>query len=112
MNAMTLIVEDDGGALGLYKYALKDEAVYARDIQEAYMMYAQYKPNVIIVDFNLKGETSLDFIQYVKADNANAKIFMVTAYPVDIALKYLKSPVDHIYLKPITMQLMKSLAHA
>ncbi len=108
---MTLFVEDDKDTLSLYRIIARDEGVYASSLQEAYLQYALYNPDVIILDFNIKGEIPLDFIDYVRKDNPEVRIFIVTAYPVQVPLKYLRCSADNIYMKPLKVDFIKEMMH-
>jgi CheY-like chemotaxis protein len=103
---LLLFVEDNEDILFLYKKIAGTNGVYAKNLQEAYEFYMDNHPAKVILDFNIKGEIPLDFIDFIKQDNPNIKIIVISAYSADIPLKFLKYDTDKVLTKPVSLHLL------
>ena len=78
-----LCVEDEDGIreviVNTLKYYFKD--VYeACDGEEAYEMYLEYKPRIILSDIQMKNINGVEFVRKVRQTDRHTAIMMLTAH--------------------------------
>jgi hypothetical protein len=106
---LTLFVEDNIDTLRLYEYIAKEKGLYADNLLDAYLLYKEYKPLRVILDFNIAGEMPLDFVDYVKKDNPKVDIYIVTAYNVEVPLRFFHFDKNRIFTKPKGIGIIKKM---
>jgi len=82
-NLTLLYVEDDTALREQFIRVLKPrfkEVYEAADGQQALELYAQYSPDMIIVDINLPYIDGLEVIEKIRKSNENTPILIVSAY--------------------------------
>jgi DNA-binding NtrC family response regulator len=80
-----MIIEDDEDILLLYKDYLKKKGhtiiVSSTTADEALRDYDNYKPDLVIVDFKLRGQKNgLEAASEIVAKHSRAKILIITAF--------------------------------
>ena len=100
-----LYAEDDNiirtGYMNFFRTIFKN--VYeARDGQEAYNLYKQYKPDIILADINMPYLDGLELIERIRENDNRVKIIILSAHADEDKLmraiklkliKYLKKPI-------------------
>lgn len=103
-NKVILIVEDESGIAGAVKVKLENEGfkVFVADsVEMATEIYEQNNVSFVWLDHYLRGtRTGLDFIAYVKDENKDIPVFVVTnTASSDERYSYLKLGADRYYVK-------------
>src|SRR5256885_735190 len=73
--------------------AFPDAAIAeARDAREALEFATKFKPNVVLLDISLPGQSGLDILKQIKALQPESKILILTMHPEDqYAVRVLKA---------------------
>jgi DNA-binding response OmpR family regulator len=103
-----LFVEDNPMLLSIYEIAYKDIGIFAKSVKEAFESFEKYKPELVILDFNLGGETPIKFIDYIKALDTNVGIWIVSAYALTPALGVIDIAKEDYYQKPVDIAFLRS----
>ena len=109
MANLTLFLDDDLDTLSMYKAIFKNKGLYVSNIPDAFLQYQIYKPKLIFLDFFIKGEHPLDFIEYVKKDNSKVDIYVITGYSIAAPLRLFNFNLDHLFKKPVELNKLKIL---
>ncbi len=109
-----LIADDEEGArTQIYNILiLFFPTVYsAKDGQEAFDIYKEKRPNLIITDLTMPKMTGFELIDAVRTINSKQKIIVMSAHTeTDVIVKAIKSSVDGYILKPIeAVQMFEAL---
>lgn len=104
MTKNILIVEDDFGISTAVKVKLKNSGynlLSATSVEEAMELFKLNKIDLVWLDHYLKGkETGLDFIAFVKSNEKDIPVFVVTnTASADEKYSYLKLGADRYYIK-------------
>lgn len=120
-NLKLLYVEDEDK---IRKYAMSyfnsifDETYEAKNAFEAYEIYENQKPQIIITDIKMKNMSGLEFIKKVRQQDKNCQIiilsaFLDTKYLLDAVelnlVKYLTKPIKHEQIYPALLQCAKNI---
>ncbi|MGB0990138.1 MAG: response regulator transcription factor [Halarcobacter sp.] len=103
-----LCVEDEDGIRQIIVETLKyyfDEVYEARDGEEAYEIYQEYKPKIILSDIQMKNCNGIDFVRRVRKEDTSTVIFMLTAYSNEEYLfDLINLNINHFILKPLNLK--------
>ncbi|NVJ54020.1 MAG: response regulator transcription factor [Campylobacteraceae bacterium] len=103
-----LCVEDEDGIRQIIVETLKyyfDEVYEARDGEEAYEMYQDYKPKIILSDIQMKNCNGIDFVKKVRKEDSTTTIFMLTAYSnEEYLVDLINLNINHFILKPLNLK--------
>ncbi len=100
-----LCVEDEDGIrkrlINTLKYYFSD--IYeASSGNEAYDIYLEYKPNIIITDIQMNDGDGISLVKQIRKNDFSTKIIMLTAYSTEEYLVGLINyKIDHFILKPL-----------
>lgn len=73
----------------------------ACDAEEAYEMYAEYRPNIIITDICMEDTSGLDLIERIRKEDDEVEFIILTGYAkFEYAKQALKFGVTNYMLKP------------
>ena len=103
-----LIVEDDLDLVETYTDLLEAKQFKVRSVSraaDAIQFITRYKPEIIILDLNLPGESGTVVISFLGSYRtiANTKIIVATGHPEIIQrTRYLSSQIDAILTKPVS----------
>lgn len=107
-NVPILCVEDEDGIREIVVDTLKyyfDEVYEARDGDEAYEIYLDYKPKIILSDIEMKNCNGIDFVKRVRKDDNHTTIIMLTAYSnEEYLIDLINLNVSHFILKPLNLK--------
>ncbi len=103
-----LCVEDEDGIreviVNTLKYYFK-EVYEACDGEEAYEMYLEYKPKIILSDIQMKNVNGVDFVKKVRQTDRNTAIIMLTAHSnEEYLMDLINLNVNHFILKPLNLK--------
>ena len=104
-NYSVLCVEDEEiirtGMVNTLKYYFKD--VYeASNGDEAYDLYLQNKPDIILCDIQMPKINGIDFITKLRQKDRNTLVIMITAYSSEeYLMQLINLNINHYILKPL-----------
>ena len=101
-----LYVEDEDGIRNniqeILKYLFKD-TFSAKNAQEAYARYLTNKPDLIISDIKMPGETGIDFIKKIRVNDSKTRIIITSAFTdLEYMLQATELHLIKYIIKPIT----------
>lgn len=107
-NIPILCVEDEDGIREIIVETLKyyfDEVYEARDGNEAYEIYQDYKPKIILSDIQMKNCDGIDFVKRVRKNDSHTTIIMLTAYSnEEYLMDLINLNINHFILKPLNLK--------
>jgi len=107
-NVPILCVEDEDGIRKVIVETLQyyfDEVYEARDGDEAYEIYQDYKPKIILSDIQMKNCNGVDFVKRIRKEDKTTTIIMLTAYSnEEYLLDLINLNVNHFILKPLNLK--------
>lgn len=81
----------------------------AADGEEAYKLYEEYKPNIIIVDINLPKMNGLELLKKIDIQTQSAQAIVMSAHTdIEHQLKEYNLEGVHYLVKPVTRKLFRS----
>jgi len=107
LNAFkVLYVEDEAGIRENIKEILEHyfkETYTCKDANEAYVKYLQNKPDLIITDIQMPGETGLELISKIRKADSKTRIIITSAYTdLEYMLQATELHLIKYIIKPIT----------
>ena len=107
-NIPILCVEDEDGIRQIIVETLKyyfDEVYEAKDGEEAYEIYQEYKPKIILSDIQMKNCNGIEFVKKVRKEDTLTTIFMLTAYSnEEYLVDLINLNINHFILKPLNLK--------
>ena len=107
-NIPILCVEDEDGIREVVVNTLKyyfDEVYEARDGDEAYEIYLEYKPKIILSDIQMKSCNGIEFVKRVRKEDSDTTIIMLTAYSnEEYLMDLINLNINHFILKPLNLK--------
>ena len=107
-NVPILCVEDEDGIRKVIVDTLKyyfDEVYEARDGDEAYEIYQDYKPKIILSDIQMKNCDGVEFVKRIRKEDRTTTIIMLTAYSnEEYLLDLINLNISHFILKPLNLK--------
>lgn len=118
MMATILIVEDDIDVRETYTDVLESEGHALHAISNCSqaiecLIYKRMKPDVVILDLNLSGESGLVVLGLIRRlpKLVNTKVIIASGYP-DLAKRAIDQWGADLFLpKPVTMDVLKNTIH-
>jgi len=108
-----LYVEDDKEVRENYVAYLKRfyENVYeAENAEDAYTIYKEKKPNILVVDINLPGKSGIELLQDIRKFDYTTKAIMLTAMSdVDTLVSASELKLTKYLIKPISRDELKNV---
>lgn len=105
-NLKVLYVDDEKEIRELMQNVLSlevKEVITAEDGEEAYGLYKEKKPDVIIADYHMPKMNGIDFVSKIREHDRSTRIIMLTAHSdVDVLLKATELHLTKYLLKPTT----------
>ncbi|AXH11756.1 response regulator transcription factor [Halarcobacter bivalviorum] len=103
-----LCVEDEDGIRQIIVETLKyyfDEVYEAKDGEEAYEIYQEYKPKIILSDIQMKNCNGIEFVKRIRKEDSSTTIFMLTAYSnEEYLVDLINLNINHFILKPLNLK--------
>ena len=101
-----LYVEDEDGIRNniqeILKYLFK-ETFTAKNMEEAYPKYLAHKPDLIITDIKMSGQTGIDLIRKIRATDSKTRIIITSAFTdLEYMLQATELHLIKYIIKPIT----------
>jgi len=104
--ANALIIDDESDICFLLSSILKNKGFktdFVNSLAEATTALKKDKPSIVFLDNHLPDGMGIDFIGYIKQNNPESKIVMITAYDNNPdRIKALDSGADYFLGKPFT----------
>lgn len=96
----------DFDALGI------DEVIEATNGEQAFALFEEHTPDIILADINMPRMNGLEFAGKVKQTRKATKIALITGYDYfDYAQKAIKVGVEDYILKPVSKEDIRQLLH-
>lgn len=108
LNAFTVLyVEDEAGIRRNIEEILQHlfkETYSAKNASEAHLKYLQNKPDLIITDIRMPGESGIDLVKKIRQSDSKTRIIITSAhtdleYMLEVAelhlVKYIVKPITH-----------------
>jgi DNA-binding response OmpR family regulator len=100
-----LLAEDDDGLRNIFKKILLlyvKEVYEASDGEEAYKLYLQRRPDIVITDIKMPKINGLEFIKKIREKERNTPIIVTSAYAdQELLLESIKLYLVEYLIKPI-----------
>lgn len=107
-NIPILCVEDEDGIREVVVDTLKyyfDEVYEACDGDEAYEIYQDYRPKIVLSDIQMKNCDGIELVKKIREKDSNTTIIMLTAYSnEEYLLDLINLNVNHFILKPLNLK--------
>lgn len=107
-NIPILCVEDEDGIRKVIVDTLKyyfDEVYEARDGNEAYELYMDYKPKIILTDIQMKNCDGVELVKKIRKNDSKTAIMMLTAYSnEEYLIDLINLNINHFILKPLNLK--------
>jgi DNA-binding response OmpR family regulator len=100
-----LCVEDEAGIREFVVNTLKyyfNEVYEASSGEEAYDVYLEYKPKIILTDIQMKNGNGIELVKKIRQKDLHTTIFMLTAHSnEEYLMDLINYNVNHFILKPL-----------
>lgn len=100
-----LCVEDEDGIRKVIIETLKyyfNEVYEASSAEDAYDIYEEYHPKIVLSDIQMQGETGIDLVKKIRKTDSKTTIIMLTAHSnEEYLLDLINLNIDHFILKPL-----------
>jgi DNA-binding NtrC family response regulator len=107
MSPAVLVVEDEATlAKNICAYLQRSgfEAKTAADAQEAFALLESFKPEALILDFNLPGPDGLEVLRRVLQADRYLKVIMLTGHgSIELAVEAMKAGAYDFVTKPVSL---------
>ena len=103
-----LCVEDEESIRKVIVETLKyyfDDVYEAKDGNEAYEIYQDYRPKIILSDIQMKHCDGIELVKKIRKDDAKTAIIMLTAYSnEEYLMDLINLNINHYILKPLNLK--------
>ena len=107
-NYTILCVEDEDGIRKRLVNTLKyyfDEVYEASNAEDAYTLYYEHKPTIIISDIEMPKKNGIQLITDIRKNDLTTIVIMLTAYSSEeYLLSLINLNINHYILKPVTSE--------
>jgi two-component system, OmpR family, response regulator VanR len=107
-NYTILCVEDEDGIRKRLVNTLKyyfAEVYEASNVDDAYELYYEHKPTIIISDIEMPKKNGIELISEIRKNDLNTIVIMLTAYSSEeYLLSLINLNINHYILKPTTSE--------
>ncbi|MBE0626597.1 MAG: sigma-54-dependent Fis family transcriptional regulator [Burkholderiales bacterium] len=107
MNLSVLLIEDEttlAKNICAYLVRYNYEVRVATTAEAGLAELDSFKPDIIVLDFNLPGMTGLDALPKIRAIDNQVKVIMITAHgSIDLAVEAMQAGAYHFITKPIAL---------
>lgn len=111
-NYTILCVEDEDGIRKRLVNTLKyyfDEVYEASNAEDAYTLYYEHKPTIIISDIEMPKKNGIQLITDIRKNDLTTIVIMLTAYSSEeYLLSLINLNINHYILKPLTSEALLS----
>ncbi len=111
-----LFVEDEKATRENYVLYLKmlfNEVYEAKDGEEAYQLYKDKKPDIMIIDINIPKLNGLELLKKIRVNDYSTKAIMLTAHSEQkFLLKAVSLQVTRYLVKPVSRKELKEALNA
>jgi CheY-like chemotaxis protein len=104
--ARITVIDDSDDTREVFYYMLRDahEVTMAANAEEAFELFRNQPPDIILMDISLPGLSGVDALQRIRADGGLSRVpvIAVTAHAMQgDRERYLKAGFDHYITKPV-----------
>ena len=103
MNKKILIIDDEADLTKLLSNFLsRDNTVYsAADGEHGLRLFEKHKPDLVLLDVNLPGQSGIDVLRAILESDGNAVVVMLSSSPfLDLARQTIKMGASDYISKP------------
>ncbi|MGB5791597.1 response regulator transcription factor [Poseidonibacter sp.] len=109
LSAYTVLyVEDEAGIRRNIEEILQHlfkETYSAKNVSEAHLKYLQYKPDLIITDIRMPGDSGIDLIKKVRESDSKTRVIITSAHTdLEYLLQVAELHLVKYIVKPITQE--------
>jgi two-component system, NtrC family, response regulator AtoC len=108
-----LVVDDEKNTrdgLQTFLSALDYDVLTAENADDAWKLYKEEKPDLIISDIRMPGKNGVELLDRIMGDNSRALFILMTAYgSVEDAVKAMKKGAFYYLTKPVNMEELEFL---
>ena len=117
MNSLTLLyAEDDDETRENYTFILQPyfkEIYQAKDGVEGLRLYANKKPDILLIDISMPGLNGLDMVEKIRLTDKTTPVIMLTAHSKrEMLLQAVNLKLEAYLIKPIDDDLLKKTIHS
>lgn len=105
MDGYVLLVEDDENVAETMRMVLEDSGIrirHADDIDRACHVFDNERPQVILLDYWLRGDTPQEFVQYVRRVSSTPIILVTAASSAEALAESLE--IKNLVKKPFSIE--------
>lgn len=103
-----LLIDDDEGIQFSFSAFLKKKGYsveLADSIKQAKMNLNSFSYDIVIIDYKLPDGDGIDFLEYIKEEQSDASILVITGNGnISLAVKAMSMGADNFLTKPVNMQ--------
>jgi len=103
-----LCVEDEDGIRNTIATTLKyyfDTVYEARDGNEAFEIYQDYHPKIILTDIQMNNCNGIELVKKIRENDSSTAIIMLTAYSnEEYLLDLINLNINHFIIKPLNLK--------
>jgi len=107
-NVSILCVEDEDGIRDIIVKTLKyyfNEVYEASNGEDAYNIYEEYRPKIILSDIQMSKMNGIDFVKKVREVDLNVMVIMLTAHSdSEYLMELINLNINHFILKPLNLE--------
>jgi len=107
-NIPILCVEDEEGIREIIVETLRyyfDNVYEARDGNEAYEIYLEHRPKIILSDIQMQNCDGIEFVKNIRKNDLETNIIMLTAYSnEEYLMDLINLNINHYILKPLNLK--------
>lgn len=107
-NVSILCVEDEDGIRDIIVKTLKyyfNEVYEASNGEDAYSIYEEYRPKIILSDIQMSKMNGIDFVKKIREVDLNVMIIMLTAHSdSEYLMELINLNINHFILKPLNLE--------
>ncbi len=113
LYASILVVDDEKNireGLSQFLTALDYDVRTAANAEEGWKLYREEKPDLILTDIRMPGQSGIELLEKILGDNRHAMVILMTAYgSVEDAVKAMKKGAFYYLTKPVNMEELEFL---
>ncbi len=111
MDEKILLADDEAGIRKVLGISLEDsgyEVLTAEDGQEAFEIFLQTKPQIVLTDIKMPGMDGIELLQKIKQENPDTEVIMITGHgDMELAIRSLKYEATDFVTKPINDDILE-----
>ena len=111
MSETLLLVDDEEGIRTILGISLMDAGYTvhtAPGVDEALVLFEQYRPAIILTDIKMPGRTGLDLLRLVKERDRDVEVIMLTGHgDLELAIQSIQLNATDFLTKPVNNEMLE-----